>query len=112
MVIFSKLLNVPMSFLKMHYIIKKVKGMNVNKALDIFSNNKKKSILYVNFILKSAIASAENNYNIDIDKLYILDMNIVQGSTIKRFSARAKGRGDRILKRTSHIFIKICNDKK
>ena len=59
-------------------------------------------------VLDSAIANAENNEGADIDELTVKTVCVDEGPTMKRFEARAKGRGNRILKRTSHITVKVA----
>ena len=58
--------------------------------------------------MTSAIANAEHNDQLDIDELYVSTVYVDEGSTMKRFEARAKGRGNRILKRTSHVTVKVA----
>jgi large subunit ribosomal protein L22 len=71
-----------------------------------FSN--KKAAVLVKEVLNSAVANAEHNDGMDVDALFVLTVFIDEGPTMKRFEARAKGRGNRILKRTSHIVVKVA----
>ncbi len=73
--------------------------------------SKKKAAEIILKLLKSAIANAENNLSVDIDELVVSTIQVNEGSTIKRFAARAKGRGSRILKRTSNIIINVREGK-
>ena len=85
-----------------------VRGMPVDKALDILRFTQKKAVLPIRKCLESAIANAENNEGADVDALVVESIMIDGGSVLKRFAARAKGRGTRILKRTSHITIVVA----
>ena len=71
-----------------------------------FSN--KKAAVLVKEVLNSAVANAEHNDGMDVDALFVSTVFIDEGPTMKRFEARAKGRGNRILKRTSHITVKVA----
>ncbi len=85
-----------------------VRGQPVDQALDILRFTRKKAALPIRKCLESAIANAENNEGADVDALYVASITIDGGSVLKRFAARAKGRGSRILKRTSHITIIVA----
>ena len=80
-----------------------VRGKKVDQALNILAFTQKKAAGIVKKALESAIANAEHNDGADIDELKITSIYIEQGATLKRFSARAKGRGNRISKPTCHI---------
>ncbi len=86
-----------------------VRGKKVDQALNILAFTQKKAAGIVKKALESAIANAEHNDGADIDELKITSIYIEQGSTLKRFSARAKGRGNRISKPTCHIFVTVGN---
>ena len=86
-----------------------VRGKKVDQALKILAFTQKKAAGIVKKALESAIANAEHNDGADIDELKITSIYIEQGSTLKRFSARAKGRGNRISKPTCHIFVTVGN---
>ena len=86
-----------------------VRGKKVDQALNILAFTQKKAAGIVKKALESAIANAEHNDGADIDELKITSIFIEQGSTLKRFSARAKGRGNRISKPTCHIFVTVGN---
>jgi large subunit ribosomal protein L22 len=89
-----------------------VRGKKVDEAINIlkFSNQRAAGILKK--VLDSAIANAENNDGADVDELKVSEILIDQGPVMKRMSARAKGRGDRILKRTSHITVRVSDGQK
>ena len=86
-----------------------VRGKKVDQALNILNFTQKKAAGIVKKALESAIANAEHNDGADIDELTIKSIYIEQGATLKRFSARAKGRGNRISKPTCHIFVTVGN---
>ena len=86
-----------------------VRGKKVDQALNILAFTQKKAAGIVKKCLESAIANAEHNDGADIDELHIKSIYIEQGATLKRFSARAKGRGNRISKPTCHIYVTVGN---
>ena len=86
-----------------------VRGKRVDQALNILAFTQKKAAGIVKKALESAIANAEHNDGADIDDLKITSIYIEQGTTLKRFSARAKGRGNRISKPTCHIYVTVGN---
>jgi large subunit ribosomal protein L22 len=81
---------------KCRLVADQVRGMPVAKAAHL-----------VKGVLASAIANAEHNDGLDIDELYVSSIFVDEGPTMKRYRARAKGRGNQILKRTSHITVKV-----
>jgi large subunit ribosomal protein L22 len=86
-----------------------VRGKRVDQALNILEFTQKKAAGIVKKALESAIANAEHNDGADIDELKITSIYVEQGATLKRFSARAKGRGNRISKPTCHIYVTVGN---
>ena len=86
-----------------------VRGKKVDLALNILSFTPKKAAGIVKKAVESAVANAEHNDGADIDELKITSIYVEQGATLKRFSARAKGRGNRISKPTAHIYITVGN---
>ena len=86
-----------------------VRGKKVDQALDILSFTQKKAAGIIRKALASAIANAEHNDGADIDELKIKSIYVEQGATLKRSSARAKGRGNRISKPTCHIYVTVGN---
>ncbi|ATX75518.1 LSU ribosomal protein L22p (L17e) [Reinekea forsetii] len=85
-----------------------IRGKSVAEALDILTFCPKKGAELVKKVLESAIANAEHNNGADVDELAVTTVFIDEGVTMKRISPRAKGRADRILKRTSHITVKVA----
>lgn len=94
---------------KVRLIADLIRGKKVPKALDILSFNNKKAAILVKKVLESAISNAEHNNGADVDKLKIIQIFVDEGSTMKRMMPRAKGRADRILKRTSHITVVVSD---
>ncbi len=84
-----------------------VRGKKVDQAINILNFTQKKAAGIIKKALESAIANAEHNDGADIDELKITQIYVEQGATLKRFSARAKGRGNRISKPTCHIFVTV-----
>jgi large subunit ribosomal protein L22 len=89
-----------------------VRGKAVGNALATLKFMPKKGAALVLKVLESAIANAENNLGADIDELKIERIEIDTAPTLKRFAARAKGRGARIIKRNSHILIQVSDGRK
>jgi large subunit ribosomal protein L22 len=86
-----------------------VRGKKVDQALNILRFTPKKAAGIVAKAVESAVANAEHNDGADVDALRITSIHVEQGATLKRFSARAKGRGNRISKPTCHIFVTVGN---
>jgi large subunit ribosomal protein L22 len=86
-----------------------IRGKKVDQAIQILTFTQKKAAGIVRKAVESAIANAEHNDGADVDELRIKAIRVEQGSTLKRFSARAKGRGNRISKPTCHIFVTVGN---
>ena len=86
-----------------------IRGKKVDHALNILAYTPKKAALIIRKVLESAIANAEHNDGADIDELRVKSIMVEQGPSLKRFSARAKGRGNRIVKPTCHIYITVGN---
>lgn len=97
---------------KCRLICDQIRGMPVDKALDILKFSTKKAATAIKKVLDSAIANAEHNQGADIDELRIAKIYTDQASPFKRMHARAKGRGCRILKPTCHITIVVSDEEK
>ena len=95
---------------KVRLIVDQVRGKAVGEALDILSFSPQKAAGMVRKVVESAIANAENNEGADIDELKISQVFVNAGLTMKRIKPRAKGRADRILKRTSHITVTVTDE--
>ena len=84
-----------------------IRGKPVDQAINILSYSPKKGAAIIRKLLESAIANAEHNDGADIDALKVKTVFVERGMFLKRFQARAKGRGNRVLKHTCHIFITV-----
>jgi large subunit ribosomal protein L22 len=87
-----------------------IRGKDVETAVNILAFSDKKAATLVKAVLNSAIANAENNEGADIDELKVTAAYVNAGPTMKRMRARAKGRGNRILKRISHITVTVGDE--
>ncbi len=94
---------------KARLVADQVRGLDVEEALRALKFSNKKAAGIVKKIVESAIANAENNEGADIDDLKISAITVDEGPTYKRIQARAKGRANRILKRTSHIIVTVSD---
>ena len=92
---------------KVNIVNNLIRGKKVGDAFAILKYTPKAASAILEKVLKSAVANAENNNNANVDKLYISEAFATQGPTLKRFMARAQGRGVQILKRTSHITVAV-----
>ena len=92
---------------KLNIIISPIRGLNVERALNYLSFSQKRISYQIKKALQSAIANAENNHQLDVDKLYVHEASVGKGMVMKRFKPRAKGRGVRILKPFSNLTIKL-----
>jgi large subunit ribosomal protein L22 len=86
-----------------------IRGKKVDQAINILTFTPKRAAGIVKKALESAIANAEHNDGADIDELKVKSIYVEQGTTLKRFEARAKGRGNRISKPTCHIYVTVGN---
>ena len=86
-----------------------IRGKSVEQAINILTYTPKKSAGLMKKVLESAIANAEHNEGADIDTLKVATVYVDKGPSLKRFSARAKGRGNRIEKQTCHITLVVGN---
>ncbi|BBB27779.1 50S ribosomal protein L22 [Amphritea japonica] len=94
---------------KARLVADQIRGMAVGEALNILAFSPQKGAVLVKKVLESAIANAEHNEGADIDELRVSEVFVDEGMTMKRIRPRAKGRADRILKRTSHITVKVAD---
>jgi large subunit ribosomal protein L22 len=108
MKISARLNNAPLSAQKARLVGDQIRGLPVDKALDILKFSSKKGAAIIKKILESAIANAEHNEGSDIDELKVSTVFVNEGPTLKRVRARAKGRANHILKRTCHITVKVA----
>ncbi len=93
---------------KARLVADQVRGLGVEEALNILTFSTKKGAAILKKVLESAVANAENNEGADIDLLKVAVIQVDEGPTMKRIRARAKGRANRILKRSSHIRVTVA----
>jgi large subunit ribosomal protein L22 len=96
---------------KVRLVADQVRGLPVSRASDLLQFSPKKAAHVVRKVLLSAVSNAENNDGADVDDLKVARIFVDEGPALKRFHARAKGRGARILKRTSHITVVVGTAK-
>ncbi|MGN8159355.1 50S ribosomal protein L22 [Salinisphaera sp. RV14] len=94
---------------KARLVADEVRGMPVERALEVLEFSTKKAARIVHKVLESALANAEHNEGADIDELRIATIMVDEGPTMKRMKPRARGSADRILKRTSHVTIRVAD---
>ena len=92
---------------KVKIVLDLIRGKDAGVAMAILKNTNKSASEYLIKLLGSAIANADNNFNMDVNKLYVSECFVCPGPTLKRIMPRAKGSADRILKRTSHVTIAV-----
>jgi len=105
----ASLRGVRLSDQKGRLVADQIRGLPVDKALSILTFSPKKGAEIIKKVLESAIANAEHNDGADIDELKVKTIFVEKGMVLKRFTARAKGRGNRIVKPTCHIFLTVGN---
>ncbi len=103
----AKMRHASISAQKVRLVADQVRGMEVEKALELLTFSNKKAAGLVKATLDSAVANAEHNDGADIDELKVAEIMVDEGPTMKRIRPRAKGRANRILKRSSHITIVV-----
>jgi len=104
----AKLKYARLSAQKARLVADQIRGMRVEHALNLLSFSNKKGAGIIRKVLESAIANAEHNEGADIDELRVSAIQVNEGPTMKRIRARAKGRANRICKRTSHISVMVA----
>ena len=97
---------------KTRLVADQIRGLPVDKALNVLTFSPKKAAGIVKKVVLSAIANAEHNEGADIDELKIKSIYVDKAASLKRFTARAKGRGNRIVKPTCHVFLSVGDGKK
>ncbi|MGD9910042.1 MAG: 50S ribosomal protein L22 [Candidatus Izemoplasmatales bacterium] len=93
---------------KVRLVVDLIRGKQVGEAYAILRNTPRGATKVVEKLLKSAVANAEHNYQLDQDKLFVKEIYVGEGKTLKRMQPHSQGRGFAILKRTSHIFITVA----
>ena len=105
----AKLRGAGLSAQKARLVADQIRGKSVEEALDVLAFSTKKGAVIIKKVLESAIANAEHNEGADVDELKVSTIFVDEGLTMKRIRPRAKGRADRILKRTCHITVKVAD---
>lgn len=107
----AKLKYIHLSAQKARLVADQIRGLSVERALNLLSFSAKKGAKPIKKVLESAIANAEHNLGADVDELTVSAIWVDGGPIAKRMHARAKGRGSRILKRTSHITVTVADQR-
>ena len=106
----ARLKGAKISAQKVRLVADQIRGKKVGEAVDILSFSTKKGAHLMKKLLESAIANAEHNEGADVDDLKVSKIHVDEGLTMKRIRPRAKGRADRILKRTCHITLAVADE--
>ena len=104
----AKLKYARISAQKARLVADQIRGLQVEQALNLLAFSTKKGAGIIKKILESAIANAEHNEGADVDELKVAAIQVNEGPTMKRIRARAKGRANRVFKRTSHISVLVA----
>ncbi len=96
---------------KARLVVDEIRGKNAGEAVAILKFTPKRASHYIGKILNSAMANAEHNYDMDVNNIYVAEVYVDEGPTLKRFRPRAMGRASKIRKRTSHITV-VLREKK
>ena len=105
----ARLKGARLSAQKARLVADQIRGKGVEEALELLTYSTKKGAAVIKKVLNSAIANAEHNEGLDVDDLRVSTVMVDEGPTLKRIKARAKGRADRIFKRTCHITVKVAD---
>jgi large subunit ribosomal protein L22 len=106
----AKLSTARLSAQKARLVADQIRGKGVEEALELLTYSPKKGAAIIKKVLNSAIANAEHNEGVDIDELKVSSIYVDEAMTLKRLMPRAKGRADRILKRSCHITVKVADN--
>ena len=104
---FAKTLNLRISPQKMRLVADQIRGKSTDHAYSILKGSTKKAAILIEKTLKSAVSNASSNFGYDEDELFVSEIYVNEAPVMKRFKARARGRGDRILKRSSHLTVVV-----
>ena len=106
----ARLRSAMISAQKARLVADQIRGQKVDQALNVLAFSTKKAAQMMKKVLESAIANAEHNEGADVDELRVSEIFVDEGMTMKRIQPRAKGRADRIMKRTCHITVKVSDN--
>ena len=107
----AKLYGVRLSAQKGRLVADQIRGLPVDKALNLLAFSPKKGAVIIKKVLESAIANAEHNDGADVDELRVKSICVDKAESLRRFTARAKGRGNVIMKQTCHIHVVVGDGK-
>ncbi len=93
---------------KVRLVVDLIRGKNIGEAYSILKNTSRRASLVVEKLLKSAVANAEHNYQLEQENLFVKEVFVGEGKTMKRMQPHAQGRAFQILKRTSHIYLTVA----
>lgn len=99
--------NVMISSQKVQPVLDKIRGLSVSKAFDILTFSNKKASFFIKKLLGSVVANAEHNNNLNVDQLFVYRIYVGAGPTLKRMDVKAKGKSNKLLIRSCHIFVEI-----
>jgi large subunit ribosomal protein L22 len=105
----ARLKGANLSAQKARLVADQIRGLGVEEALEVLTFSSKKAAAIIKKVLNSAIANAEHNEGADVDELRVSNIQVDEGMTLKRIMPRAKGRADRIMKRSCHITVKVAD---
>ena len=100
----------PVSARKARLVADQVRGRPLGAALDLLSFGTVKAASLLRKVVESAVANAESNEGADVDELRILEIQVNEGRTLKRIRPRAKGRANRVFKRTCHVTVRLSDE--
>ncbi|MFP6680647.1 MAG: 50S ribosomal protein L22 [Gammaproteobacteria bacterium] len=103
----ARLKNARISAQKVRLVANQIRGMPVDSAINLLTFSNKKAAKIIKKVLESAIANAEHNDAADVDELTVSEIMIDEGTTMKRWRPRARGRANKILKRMSHVTVAV-----
>ena len=108
MATYAKLKNAKISAQKVRLVADQIRGLPVDRAINLLTFSNKKAAKIIKKVLESAIANAEHNDAADVDDLTVSEIMIDEGTTMKRWRPRARGRANKILKRMSHVTVAVA----
>ena len=108
----AKLRGVRLSAQKGRLVADQIRGLEVDRALNVLQFSPKRAATIIRKVVESAIANAEHNDGADIDELKVTRIFVERGAFLRRFQARAKGRANRIMKPTCHIYVAVGDGRK
>ena len=108
----ATLRHVRLSPQKARLVADQLRGLPVERAIELLAFSRPKAASTLKKVLESAIANAEHNEGADVDELHVGAVHVDQGPTFRRYRARARGRAGRITKRTSHVTVTVTDERR